>query len=193
MLKMSLQSYPESDLASRPQKCWKWLSRGLLRVIWPAEPRNAWNESPEASCKRFDQKCAKRPSRDLQRAIGLAGPGNAWNELPEVDWERFDQPSPEMFQMNHQRHSESDLPSRAQKCLKWASRNFLRAIWRVSGWASGHRHYLICICVCVCVCLCLACMCIYVSMCAWAYVCMYVCTCVYAHRCAGVCVCSSCW
>jgi hypothetical protein len=184
-------------LASWAQKCLKLASRAILRAIWTAEPRNVENDFPETSwewiCQlspemlemslqkllvsdlaSWTQKCAKRPSRDLRRAIGLAGPGNAWNELPEVDWERFDQPSPEMVKMSLQRHPESDLASRAQKCLKWASRNFLRAIWRVSGWASGHRHYLICICVCVCVCLCLACMCIYVCLCVHERMCVCV-------------------
>ena len=38
LLKMSLQRPPESDLATRPQNCWKWVSRGgkiSFLIFWP--------------------------------------------------------------------------------------------------------------------------------------------------------------
>ena len=68
MLKMSLQKPPESHLAGRAQKCSKWPSRGLLRAIWPAGPRNAQNEPADGSWEPFGRQAPEMLEMSLQKA-----------------------------------------------------------------------------------------------------------------------------
>jgi hypothetical protein len=132
MFEISLQSHPESDLASWAQKYWKWASRGLLRAIWPADRRNGSNDSKKLSEIDFAswaQKCLKWACKAILRAIWPADPRNAENEFPEAYWDRIGQPSSEMLEISLQSHPESDLDSWAQKCWKWLSRGLLRVNW----------------------------------------------------------------
>ena len=64
IFKVNLQRGPDSHLASRLQTCSERNSKGLLRPISPACPRNLSNEFPEACCKPL----ARRPRKtwDLQ-------------------------------------------------------------------------------------------------------------------------------
>ena len=125
-LKMSSQTPPESQFASRPHKCLKWAPRTFLRAILPGGSRNAQNEPPEASWEPVfqeatemlkmnhktppeshfasqPQKCSKRAPRGLLSAILAAGARNAENEAPEASWEPFGQQTPEMLKMRLQR------------------------------------------------------------------------------------------
>ena len=100
MLKITLQRRPGSDFRSRAKTCSKSRSRGDLRAILGAGPRNTENELPEAAWRRFWEQGPEMLKMSLQKP-----PGSDFRSRAK-----------KMLKMNLQKRSGSDYGSRDQKC-----------------------------------------------------------------------------